>query len=239
MRRFDIPAAPPLAGGRGDLLRLIDPRGRAVAWLDPQAGRCVGYAVRPAGVTVGGWRELLGGADRDVASDDEAPVGGAIAVGWPWPGEVSPEPPARWRLIERDPTAATCACRCVSVLARERVVALTLGAWLDEGVLRLRLVAQAADATSTLRPQFRLTVPGSGTTIERLAVTDTAQDARALRRAGVSLRLTVATQPQRHSTWWVETNAVGTICTASAAPFGALAGDEDVCVLAMTVGPLD
>jgi hypothetical protein len=95
MRRFDIPAAPSVAGGRGELLRLVDPRGRAVAWLDPRTGRCVGYAVRPAGVAVGGWRELLGGAGEG-DDDREAPPGGAIAVGWPWPGEASPRSPVRW-----------------------------------------------------------------------------------------------------------------------------------------------
>jgi hypothetical protein len=240
MRRFDIPAAPPVAGGRGDLLRLVDPRGLAVAWLDPRAGCCVGYAVRPAGVTVGGWRELLGGGARQDADGDPEPgVGGAIAVGWPWPGEAPPELPAPWRLVERDPTAATCACRCVSLVARERVAELTLSAWLDEGVLRLRLVARAAGATAALRPQFRLILPGPEATAERIVVSDTMQAPLAVRRPGASLRLIPHQEPQRHASWSHDVDEAGTIATSSATPNAALATDDGARVLTIGVGPVE
>ena len=232
MRRFDIPAAPPVAGGHGDFLRLVDPRGLAVAWLDPQAGRCVGYAARPAGVTVGGWRELLGGADRGAA-------GGTIAVGWPWPGETPPDTPMRWQLIERDPTAATCACRCVSRADSARVAELSLDAWLDEGMLRLRLTARVAGATATLRPRFLLALPEAGVALEPAPVNDPSEDARAPRRTDATLRLTAATGPRWHASWARETGASGTVAAASAAPLGASAGDERRCLLTVTVGPLD
>lgn len=235
MRRFDIPAAPPVAGERGDLLRLVDPRGLAVAWLDPGAGRCVGYAVRPVGVTVGGWRELLDGADRDAAGAPAVPAGGALAIGWPWSGEAAPESPVRWQLIERDPTAAICACRCVSRLDRERVVDLTLSAWLDEGLLRLRLVARAAGDTTLLRPHFRVTLPGAGTTTGRSA----AAGVLVLRRAGASLRLTVPREPQDRVVWSITSDDAATISTASAGPRRALADADSACTLTMAVGPLD
>jgi len=224
MRRFDIPAAPSVAGGRGDLLRLVDPRGLAVAWLDPQAGRCVGYAVRPVEVTVGGWRELLGGA---------------IAVGWPWSGEAPPDSAGRWRLIERDPTAATlvCRCECVSDLA---LADLALSASLDDGALRLRLVARATTA-SDFRAQLRLVAPGAIsdqrtpvipiTTVER-------SETIVLKRAEWSWRLLVTPEPECSVVRVVEGDGGGVIVTATSSPHHVETDRENTCVLTMMIMPL-
>ena len=51
MRRFDTPTGPPGWAGQGaNLVRIVDPTGRAIAWLAPgYGGNCVGYAVRREG----------------------------------------------------------------------------------------------------------------------------------------------------------------------------------------------
>jgi hypothetical protein len=88
---IDTPAGP--AGwqdARRELVRIVDPLGRAVAWLAPSQGRCVGFAVRGSAERGTPWVELL------------APAGAAVDCA---PSSVS-TPAARWEPVERDPTAA-------------------------------------------------------------------------------------------------------------------------------------
>lgn len=232
MRRFDIPPAP-VAGRHGDLIRLVDPRGLAVAWLDPQAGRCIGYAVRPEGATSGGWRELLGGADRNANSP---PNGGMIAGGPPWRGETPLDPPARWQLVERDPTAATLACRCVSRHDPARIAALTLTVWLDEGLLWLRLVARA-QVGDDLRPRIVVAIPDVAASGE-YSLTGAAS-ARALRPDGAGLCLTATAAPPWHASWSGGRDTPEPHTLAAVASPGPAATDVDRCQLTLTVGPRD
>ncbi len=245
MRRFDIPAAPPLADGRGDLLRLVDSRGLAVAWLDLRMGTIIGYATRPAGVTAGGWRELLGGArERDGAARG-APTGGAIAIGWPWIGATSPAWPRRWQLIERDPTAATLVYRCEREGEPPLVADLALAVSLDDGALCLRLVARANAATADFRAQLRLAAPQMSTARRALGVPITTCDqpeALVLQRAEAAWRLLVTSEPACAVTLTVDGAETDVLLTLSATPHHPdiqRIERETVCALTMTIVPLE
>jgi hypothetical protein len=90
---IDAPPAPPgWEDARADLIRIVDPLGRGVAWLAPaHGGRCVGYAARPSAEKGTPWTQLLhtdgGGVRCSLLSDGLTPDNG-------------------WRFVERDPTAA-------------------------------------------------------------------------------------------------------------------------------------
>ncbi len=94
---IDTPSAPlGWEQARPELVRIVDPLGRAVAWLAPGAGgRCVGFAVRPAAARGTPWVHLLrtGGACFRCRLVDRL------------------SRPAQWRLVERDPTAALLSAR--------------------------------------------------------------------------------------------------------------------------------
>ncbi len=243
MRRFDIPAAPPLAGGRGDLLRLVDPRGLAVAWLDLRMGTIIGYATRPAGVKVGGWRELLGGALAPDDAEHGAPDGGAIAVGWPWVGATSPAWPRRWQLIERDPTAATFHCRCEREGDPPLVADLALAVSLDDGALCLRLVARANAATADFRAQLRLAAPQTSTDRNTQGAPIEACDqpeALVLRRAEAAWRLLVTPEPECAVTLAIDGAEAGVMLTLLQIPHHSdieRKERETVCALTMTIAP--
>jgi len=238
MRRFDIPAAPSVAGGRGDLLRLVDPRGLAVAWLDPQAARCVGYAVRPAGVAVGGWRELFGGTGGSADLDRGSPAGGTIGGSWPWADEMPHQWPARWQLLERDPTATTLVCHCKHRTNNALAADLFLSASLDDGTLRLRLVVRTTVATPDCRAQFRLVVPGASSAVSE-SVTVEQPEAIVLRRAASSWRFLITPEPSCSITRAVAGDEAGVIVTAVSAPRHADTARENTCVLTVTVMPLE
>lgn len=134
MRRFDTPAAPPGWDGRGaELLRIMDPTGRAIAWLAPALGAsCVGYAVRHDGPGPGGWRQVLhAGSPREVRDE---PLAYGCAILGPEATDRGSAHRESWRFVERDPTAATCAVRCGEVL-------LDLTARLEDRALHLDLRA--------------------------------------------------------------------------------------------------
>lgn len=134
MRRFDTPTAPPGWAGQGaELLRIVDPTGRAIAWLAPGFGAsCVGYAVREAGPAPGRWRQVFAsGGPRALLA---GPLAHGCAILGPEPAGVGNAHRARWRFVERDPTAATCAVRCGDV-------ALTLTAALEDAALQFDLRA--------------------------------------------------------------------------------------------------
>ena len=141
MRRFDTPLAPPGWTGQGaELLRIVDPLGRAIAWLAPSFGAaCVGYAVRQGNDADGPWRQIFrAGGPRALR---EAPLAYGCTLLGPTPDEPTAAQLARWRFVERDPTAATCA-------ARHETVQFTLTAHLDDGALHLDLLATNEGATA-------------------------------------------------------------------------------------------
>jgi hypothetical protein len=150
MRRFETPSGPPGWVGMGaDLLRIVDPTGRAIAWLAPGFGAsCVGFAVRSeeAGAVV--WRQLFRvGGPRDLRV---SPLDYGCAVLGP---EVHVEGSAHevgWRFVERDPTAATCT-------AQVGTIRLELMARLEDAALWLELLAtnEGTDAV-TIAPGLRL-----------------------------------------------------------------------------------
>src|SRR5215218_10451897 len=103
MRRFDTPAGPPGWAGQGaELLRIVDPTGRAIAWLAPGlGGNCVGYAVRRAGDATGCWRHILRtGSPRDLRADLLAY--GCAILGPGTDGQHQAHR-AAWQFVERDP----------------------------------------------------------------------------------------------------------------------------------------
>lgn len=150
MRRFDTPVAPPGWVGMGaELLRIVDPTGRAIAWLAPGFGaNCVGYAVRQDAPAPGRWRHLLrAGGPRDLRAH---PLDSGCVVLGPELGGDGSAHDAAWRFVERDPTAATCSVHCGGIR-------LELMAWLEDAALHLDLLATNEGSESvTLAPGLRL-----------------------------------------------------------------------------------
>lgn len=158
MRRFDTPPGPPGWAGQGaELLRVVDPTGRAIAWLAPGfGGSGVGYAARRAEDTTGGWRQILHtGSPRELRAE---PLAYGCAILGPGTDERHRAREAAWRFVERDPTAATCAARCGPAHPGDPfVVGLTLTASLEDAALRLDLSAtNEGDGTLTIAPGLRL-----------------------------------------------------------------------------------
>ena len=107
---IDTPPAPPgWEDARADLVRIVDPLGRAVAWLAPAyGGRCVGLAVRPSGERGTPWRQLFDSADPESLLDGVTEAGCGARCALVVPGLDEPVELGRaWRLVERDPTSAT------------------------------------------------------------------------------------------------------------------------------------
>lgn len=134
MRRFDTPTAPPGWAGQGaTLIRIVDPTGRAIAWLAPDFGAsCVGYAVRDEDIEQGGWRQVLhASSPRELRAD---PLACGVTVLGPEPEGRGSAHLARWRFAERDPTAATC-------VINDNSLRLELAARLEDAALHLELRA--------------------------------------------------------------------------------------------------
>jgi hypothetical protein len=142
MRRFDTPPAPPGWAGQGaELLRIVDPLGRSIAWLAPGfGGACVGYAVRQGDNEHGPWRQILRAAGPRALR--EAPLDYGCAILGPTLAEPEAAQLARWRFVERDPTAAACAAQCDTIR-------LNLSARLDDGALHLDLLATNEGLTAS------------------------------------------------------------------------------------------
>lgn len=118
---FTLPPAPERWGGStSQLIRIVDPAGDAIAWLDPETAACVGYAVRESSSTSTSWRHVLvGGLTRP--DDSNHPAAGRNIR-------------TTWRLVERDPAACTLAGEPANDGAA-RLVLVT--ASLDDGNLSL------------------------------------------------------------------------------------------------------
>src|SRR5690242_5433308 len=103
MRCFDTPPAPPGWAGQGaELLRIVDPLGRAIAWLAPGfGGACVGYAVRQGNDEHGPWHQILRAAGPRALRD--APLDYGCTILGPTSAEPAAARLARWRFVERDP----------------------------------------------------------------------------------------------------------------------------------------
>jgi len=150
---IDTPVAPPgWEGARSQLVRIVDPLGRGVAWLAPAAGgRCVGFAVRPSGEYGTEWVHLFHGAgSHEVAHASGCGASCTLLTpgAGPAPGRV-----ADWQFVERDPTAATLAAgygRTGATGGHADGLWLHFSAALADGALLLDLVAENT-ATAVLQ----------------------------------------------------------------------------------------
>jgi hypothetical protein len=153
MRRFDTPTGPPGWAGLGaELLRIVDPTGRAIAWLAPGFGaNCVGYAVRHDEPAPGHWQQIFhAGSPRDLRAQS---LNHGCAILGPAPNDDSAHL-AAWRFIERDPTAATCSVHCGTIR-------LDLMARLEDAALHLDLLAaNEGPEAATIALGLRLNLAG-------------------------------------------------------------------------------
>ena len=153
---IDTPVAPPgWEGARSQLVRIVDPLGRAVAWLAPASGgRCVGFAVRPSGEYGTTWVHLFHGAAAHEAQHASG-CGASCTILTPGAGTTLSRV-ADWQFIERDPTAATLAAAYGVTGApggHADGLRLRFSAALADGALLLDLVAEN---TATAALQLRL-----------------------------------------------------------------------------------
>lgn len=141
---FDLPPFPEGHGvTRGDLVRIVDPAGLAVAWFDPGSARCVEFLVQSPEHDRLPWRSVFAVPDAFMADANIFGDGVPAAVGnvGPWITGVESggdRPDAGWYLLERDPTSVI-----MQTDRRDNVGA-------DAGDICGRLVAQLGDATLSL-----------------------------------------------------------------------------------------
>lgn len=153
---IDTPVAPPgWEGARSQLVRIVDPLGRAVAWLAPASGgRCVGFAARPSGAYGTTWVHLFHGT---ASHDTQHASGCGVSCTLVTPGAgTTLSRVTDWQFIERDPTAATLAAAYgVTGAAGGHADGLRLrfSAALADGALLLDLVAEN---TATAAIQLKL-----------------------------------------------------------------------------------
>ena len=193
MRRFDTPAAPLGWAGQGaDLIRIVDPTGRAIAWLAPGLGsNCVGYAVRRDDGT---WRHLLHSGDpRDLRRD---PLAHGCAILGPEPDGPGSAHRAAWQFAERDPTAATCT-------HQGGAIRLDLTARLEDAALHLALVAtNVGPEPSPIAPGLRLCLADE---FRRAAVNARhSPDLGAFVGEDATLRLTIAAKGEAAVQWRID-----------------------------------
>ena len=142
---IDTPPGPPgWEAARTQLVRIVDPLGRAVAWLAPAfGGSCVGLAVRPPGERGMAWVHIIHAVDpsawRPAPGETGCGVKCTLTAGVP-PGATRSG--GGWRFIERDPTAVMLAARLMDDATAER--------WERDGGLHLRFSAALDDGTLAL-----------------------------------------------------------------------------------------
>jgi len=152
---IDTPPAPPgWEDARADLVRIVDPLGRAVAWLAPAyGGRCVGLAVRPTAERGTAWLQLFDSADPAALFDGSIDAGCSARCALVAPdADKLFELSRNWRFLERDPTAATLEAlidRDAPASVRDLVDGLDLRftAGFDQGSLRCDLSVQNGGKT--------------------------------------------------------------------------------------------
>lgn len=153
---IDTPPAPPgWEDARANVVRIVDPLGRAVAWLAPAfGGRCVGFAVRPPGERGTEWVHVFHSADpaalRAAPRETGCGVRCTLAVEGACGATVSEDD---WRFIERDPTTATLATTLGGdamgdPAGRYGGVQVHFCAALHDGALALDLCAENRAATA-------------------------------------------------------------------------------------------
>jgi hypothetical protein len=149
---IDTPSAPPgWEDARAELIRIVDPLGRGVAWLAPSyQGRCVGYAVRPSGEKGTPWTHLF---DASAPANRVEGCGPSCAVVQDDGAEQHIFP--TWRFVERDPTFA----RLEAVSDR---LTLSFSVTLDRGILELTFTVTN---TSQGPIRLRLTLDAAPNTI--------------------------------------------------------------------------
>ncbi len=166
---IDTPSAPPgWEDARAELIRIVDPLGRGVAWLAPgYRGRCVGYAVRPSGEKGTPWAHRFDAREPGARAEGCGPVCTVVEDDGA-EQHLSPT----WRFVERDPTFA----RLEAVTDR---LALTFTATLDRGILeltftvtnisrdplRLRLALETAPDTILASETVNLDLEGTHTIV--------------------------------------------------------------------------
>lgn len=141
---FDLPPFPESQSVvRGDLVRIVDPAGLAVAWVDPVSARCVEFMVRSSYRDRTVWRSVF--AIPDAQETDTGVVGCCVLAvtgdpgsrtllakaAYDWSG-------AAWRLLQRDPTSVI----LQATLPDEESA--------DVGKVYARLVVQLDDGTLSL-----------------------------------------------------------------------------------------
>lgn len=148
-------AFPPLpedwSGPASRLIRIVDPAGDAIAWLDPLTGTCAGYAVRESSREASTWRHILVGTPAEF--DDNVPN----------PTRWNSE--ARWRFVERDPASCTLESE-PDFNESDQPVSMT--ASLDDGALSLSFrlpsfplrTPMRLTLACTSRPSLHRTSPG-------------------------------------------------------------------------------
>jgi hypothetical protein len=170
---IDTPSAPPgWDNARADLIRIVDPLGRGVAWLAPgHRGRCVGYAVRPSGAKGTPWTHLFDAREPGGRSEGCGPICAKIE-------DDDAEQPVSlsWRFAERNPTFAR-------LDAVTDDLTFTFTATLDQGVLeltlsvvntsqeplRLRLAIEAAQGTVLASESAHLPANGAHAVVAQIA----------------------------------------------------------------------
>jgi hypothetical protein len=221
MRRFDTPPAPPGWAGQGaELLRIVDPLGQATAWLAPGfGGACVGYAVRQGDEEHGPWHQILRAAGPHALLD--APLDYGCVILGPTPTEPEAARLARWRFIERDPTAAVCA-------AQYDTVHLTLSARLNDAALHLDLLAtNMGPADSPLALGLRLCFT------DDFRVENATADTPRLHSADGVLQLTLHAADNTAAQWQIVEIAGGGIAVeahTTATPSAMIAPGAELCL---------
>jgi hypothetical protein len=149
-------------------VRIVDPLGRAVAWLAPlHRGRLVGFAVRPSGERGTPWTHLFHAAEPGASPTPRFETGcGVRCELLDESGKDPVELGSSWRFMERDPTAATVTAWLddnLPVERRELVngLRLSFSAALRNEELALELLAENRSRGATrLRFGFELALAG-------------------------------------------------------------------------------
>jgi hypothetical protein len=145
---FEMPPAPPgWDDYRVDLIRIVAPRGDAIAWFAPALGAtCVGFAVRTEESRSSSWRQVFCSSGPTTLLANPNNYG--CAVLWPLSDTDASPDQWQWQFVERDPTAAIFATTIAQNACDgdHEAVQLQLTASLESGRLSMTV-----DATAMIR----------------------------------------------------------------------------------------